>query len=395
MLTITQKIKRKWSEAGKQLRLLYLNTSLGAFQIAGASWVALLAARGFSLVEIGFAESVFHVASLLFEVPSGVISDVFGRKKSMVLSQCMMLVSSLLMLVSDSMAGVLPAMVFSAFGYNFASGTRESLAYETLKAEGREAEYDGYASTDMMLYTFFSSLATLCAGAALALGYRRAYLVDIGLGTVCLMSALRLRDVGYAAAGEEEGRAAEEEEGRAAEEEEGKNGTEETVWQKIFQCFRESVRFLLHSRKAMELILLNAAVGAAATLLRFFLQARLTEKGLPDAMLGPALFFMGLGGAAGARLILHCKSWSYGRVFAVSAIAVAGCVAAAILPVPAVMVFGGFLSALFDNFLQVRSDVRLNEMVPAGQRATLISVSSLCFSGVMIVLSPLFGLLFS
>ena len=379
MLTITQKIKRKWSEAGKQLRLLYLNTSLGAFQIAGASWVALLAARGFSLVEIGFAESVFHVASLLFEVPSGVISDVFGRKKSMVLSQCMMLVSSLLMLVSDSMAGVLPAMVFSAFGYNFASGTRESLAYETLKAEGREAEYDGYASTDMMLYTFFSSLATLCAGAALALGYRRAYLVDIGLGVVCLMSALRLRDVGYAAAGEEG----------------GKNGPEETVWKKIFQCFRESVRFLLHSRKAMELILLNAAVGAAATLLRFFLQARLTEKGLPDAMLGPALFFMGLGGAAGARLILHCKSWSYGRVFAVSAIAVAGCVAAAILPVPAVMVFGGFLSALFDNFLQVRSDVRLNEMVPAGQRATLISVSSLCFSGVMIVLSPLFGMVFS
>lgn len=374
MLTITQKIKRKWSEAGKQLRLLYLNTSLGAFQIAGASWVALLAARGFSLVEIGFAESVFHVASLLFEVPSGVISDVFGRKKSMVLSQCMMLVSSLLMLVSDSMAGVLPAMVFSAFGYNFASGTRESLAYETLKAEGREAEYDGYASTDMMLYTFFSSLATLCAGAALALGYRRAYLVDIGLGLVCLMSALRLQDVGYAAAGEEE----------------GKNGPEETVWKKIFQCFRESVLFLLHSRKAMELILLNAAVGAAATLLRFFLQARLTEKGLPDAMLGPALFFMGLGGAAGARLILHCKSWSYGRVFAV-----AGCVAAALLPVPAVMVYGGFLSALFDNFLQVRSDVRLNEMVPAGQRATLISVSSLCFSGVMIVLSPLFGLLFS
>ena len=379
MLTITQKIKRKWSEAGKQLRLLYLNTSLGASQIAGASWVALLAARGFSLVEIGFAESVFHVASLLFEVPSGVISDVFGRKKSMVLSQCMMLVSSLLMLVSDSMAGVLPAMVFSAFGYNFASGTRESLAYETLKAEGREAEYDGYASTDMMLYTFFSSLATLCAGAALALGYRRAYLVDIGLGTVCLMSALRLQDVGYAAAGEEE----------------GKNGTEETVWQKIFQCFRESVLFLLHSRKAMELILLNAAVGAAATLLRFFLQARLTEKGLPDAMLGPALFFMGLGGAAGARLILYCKSWSYGRVFAVSAIAVAGCVAAAILSVPAVMVFGGFLSALFDNFLQVRSDVRLNEMVPARQRATLISVSSLCFSGVMIVLSPLFGMVFS
>ncbi len=383
MLKVTKKIRKKWSKAGRQIRLLYLNTSLGAFQIAGASWVALLAARGFSLVEIGFAESVFHVASLLFEVPSGVISDVFGRKRSMVLSQCMTLLSALLMLVSDSMAGVLPAMVFSAFGYNFASGTRESLAYETLKAEGREAEYDGYASTDMMLYTFFSSLATLCAGAALALGYRRAYLADIGLGTVCLLSVLRLREVRGAGTAEE-----------IRDGEQG-NGLEEGVREKIFRCFRESIRFLLNSRKAMELILMNAAVGAAATLLRFFLQARLPEQGLPDALLGPALFLMGLGGAAGARLILCCRSWSYGRVFAVSAITVAGCVAAALLPVPAVMVAGGFLATLCDNFLQVRSDVRLNEMVPAGQRATLISVSSLCFSGVMIVLSPLFGIVFS
>ena len=145
----------------------------------------------------------------------------------------------------------------------------------------------------------------------------------------------------------------------------------------------------------MELILQNAAVGAAATLLRFFLQARLPEKGLPDALLGPAVFVMRLGGAAGARLILCCKSWSYAKVFAVSAAVVTGCVAASLLPVPAVMVVGGFLAALSDNFLQVRSDVRLNEMVPAEQRATLISVSSLCFSAVMIVLSPLFGILFS
>ena len=364
----------------RQLAGLYGYGLTSCIDITTAVWVALLAARGFSLVEIGFAESVFHVASLLFEVPSGVISDVFGRKRSMVLSQCMTILSALLMLCSDSLAGVLPAMVFSAFGYNFLSGTREALAWETLKADGREAEYDGYASTDMMLYTFFSSLATLCAGLALTLGYRRAYLIDIGLGALGLTLALRLIEIG-----------------RPRENGKGAPGAAsgETVWKQVFSCLRESGRFLLHSRKAMELILQNAAVGAAATLLRFFLQARLPEKGLPDALLGPALFLMGLGGAAGARLILCCKSWSYAKVFAVSAAVVTGCVAASLLPVPAVMVVGGFLAALSDNFLQVRSDVRLNEMVPAEQRATLISVSSLCFSAVMIVLSPLFGILFS
>lgn len=37
----------------KQIRKLYGITAIGYFQIAGASWVALLAARGFSLLEIG------------------------------------------------------------------------------------------------------------------------------------------------------------------------------------------------------------------------------------------------------------------------------------------------------------------------------------------------------
>ncbi len=355
-----------------QIRILYMNTALNAFQIAGASWVALLATRGFTLVEIGFAESVFHVASLLFEVPSGVISDVFGRKKSMALSQCMTILSAILMIVSDSLAGVLPAMVFSAFGYNFASGTREALAYETLKADGQEASYDQYASTDMMLYTFCNAMATLCAGLAILLGYRRAYLVDAVLGTLCLLLVFRLKEVRPAAAVQI---------GR--------------IGQEIGRCFQESWRFLVGNTKALQLIFLNAAVGAAATLLRFFLQARLPENGLPDALLGPALFFMGLGGAVGAKVILLCREWTYRKVCLVSGLAIAACALLCLLPVPALMIVGGFTAALFDNFLQVRSDVKLNKMVPAGQRATLLSVSSLCFSCVMIVLSPLFGQMFS
>lgn len=47
----------------------------------------LLAMRGFWLVQIGFAECVFHVISLLFEIPSEVISDIIGRKKTIILSK--------------------------------------------------------------------------------------------------------------------------------------------------------------------------------------------------------------------------------------------------------------------------------------------------------------------
>ena len=115
------------SKITKQIRNIYAISVFGSFQLGAACWVALLAARGFSLAQIGIAEGVFHMASLLFELPSGVISDVFGRKKSMILSQCMFLLSSLLMILSRGLPGVCVSLVFSAFGYNFASGSREGM----------------------------------------------------------------------------------------------------------------------------------------------------------------------------------------------------------------------------------------------------------------------------
>ena len=161
----------------KQIRALYTVSALGSFRIAGASWVALLAARGFSLAEIGIAEGVFHGASLLFEIPSGVISDVFGRKTSMLLSQCMFLLSALLMAFSEGLTGVCVSLTACAFGYNFASGTREALAYDSLKAAGQEEGYLAYSSREYSIYRIGSACGTLCAGLALLLGNRRAALL--------------------------------------------------------------------------------------------------------------------------------------------------------------------------------------------------------------------------
>ena len=43
----------------KQISRLYLSSVMGNLSLTGA-WVAILAARGYSLVEIGIAETVFH-----------------------------------------------------------------------------------------------------------------------------------------------------------------------------------------------------------------------------------------------------------------------------------------------------------------------------------------------
>ena len=192
--TIVKDTCKKISKARGQIKKLYLLDGVGAMMIAGASWVALLAARGYSTVEIGFLESIFHVASMIFEVPSGALADVFGRKKIMVASSVMAIISSLIMVLSDSFFTIALAMITSAFSYNLASGTREALAYDSLKDAGIENEYDKFASNDMVIYEVTSSVATLLAGVALMLGYKKAYIIDVLVGLLAVIVASSLSE---------------------------------------------------------------------------------------------------------------------------------------------------------------------------------------------------------
>lgn len=358
-------------QAKKQLYKLYGIDSCTGLCIAGASWVALLAARGFTTVEIGFAESIFHIASMVFEIPSGVLSDVFGRKKTMILSCLMSAIAAILMIFSRSFVDIAMVMVISALSYNLASGTREAIAYDSLKEAGIEGEYESFASNDMVIYEITSALGTLLAGVVLLLGYRRAYAIDVVVACSALGIATSLRDV--------------------------KTEVHEidSIAKRFHMVAHDSVRFLRENRKARWMMVFNSVVGAVSTLMLFFLQAKLPAIGMKTLLLGPALFAMGLGSAIGAKVVTRFSGARY-RYLALFAAAGTILECAAIVfgsMVP--LLIGGFVGAFCDSFLQVRTDVELNSMVPSNQRATLMSINSFTFSVVMMVLSPIFGLLFA
>lgn len=92
----------------RQLGLLYISNFLFNSSIAGAAWVLLLVSDGYSLIQVGFAETVFHIVSLMAEIPSGMFADVFGRKKSLILSCVMTMCSALI-------RGFVPGLLLSVY----------------------------------------------------------------------------------------------------------------------------------------------------------------------------------------------------------------------------------------------------------------------------------------
>lgn len=178
----------------KQLSTLYTMSVLGNLSLTGA-WVAILAARGYSLVEIGIAETIFHLTSLMFEIPSGVLADVFGKKKMLMLSTIMRMVSNVIMILSSNLFMVCTSMVFTALSYNFSSGSGDALAYDSLKLAGMESRFEKYESNQMLIYRFCSGISTLCAGFALTIGYRAAYGTGLVAGAIQLMILCSLHEV--------------------------------------------------------------------------------------------------------------------------------------------------------------------------------------------------------
>lgn len=361
----------------KQITGLYLSAVVGNLSLTGA-WVAILAARGYSLAEIGFAETVFHITSLLLEIPSGVLADLFGRKKMLLVSSFLRMIGNVVMILSGNLFMVCISLAFHAASYNFASGSGDALAYDSLKLVQREAYYEKYASNQLIIYRLCSGVSTMCAGFALLIGHRAAY------GTDILMSAIQIGILKTLY------------EARVSDGKE-KQGEKLTISVKnaLAQCFLSSLSFMKRERKAIAFMFANSFVGAVDILLLFFLQAKLPAAGMPGWALGFALFFMEMGGILGARIILQWGRLQYRTVFAVTAALVLLGVIVEHSGWYLLMMFGGFMAAFADDALQVRTNTILQDMFPSEQRATLISMESFTFSVIMVVLSPLAGLFFS
>ena len=122
----------------KQLRCVYLHAFTSTLRFTDAVWVALLAARGFTLAQIGLAEGVFHGVSLLCEVPSGMAADLLGRRRTLIFGGALGVVSAVTMAFAPSLAFICAGMGLKALGYNLLSGTTEALTYDSLKTAGRE-----------------------------------------------------------------------------------------------------------------------------------------------------------------------------------------------------------------------------------------------------------------
>lgn len=102
---------------------------------------------GLTLEQFGILNLAWALTIVCAEVPSGALADIVGRKRLIVLASVLMVVEMLLLVLVPMGASSLLFSVFlanricSGLSEAAASGADEALAYDSLKALGREADW--------------------------------------------------------------------------------------------------------------------------------------------------------------------------------------------------------------------------------------------------------------
>jgi len=96
---------------------------------------------GLSLSQILLLQSIFSIATVLLEYPSGYISDRLGYRMALSLASLLGILGWGMYTLADSFGDVLLAEILLGISLSFISGSDSALLYETLKQEGNEALY--------------------------------------------------------------------------------------------------------------------------------------------------------------------------------------------------------------------------------------------------------------
>ena len=87
---------------------------------------------GLSYFQIGFLYSIREITIQIFEIPSGMLADSWGRRKTMLIALLSYVVSFIFFYLSNSFLFYLIAMIFFGFAEAFRSGTHKAMIVDYL-----------------------------------------------------------------------------------------------------------------------------------------------------------------------------------------------------------------------------------------------------------------------
>lgn len=125
----------------QKLRLIYISEFFIFFHLISGVLIPFFTIwGGLSLTQIMILQAWFSVGIVVFEIPTGTLADLIGRKRTILLGIIINVVGVLLYGLFQSFWIFMLAEIFWAFAHALYSGAKEALVYDTLADHKQEKQ---------------------------------------------------------------------------------------------------------------------------------------------------------------------------------------------------------------------------------------------------------------
>ena len=122
--------------------------------------------KGMSFLAIGSLYAVREITVNIFEIPSGLMADTFGRRRTMILAFIFYIISFIAFYLSEHYGEFMIAMILFSLGEAFRSGNHKAMIFHYLSVKGWEGQKVHYYGNTRSWSQMGSALSAL-SGAAI------------------------------------------------------------------------------------------------------------------------------------------------------------------------------------------------------------------------------------
>lgn len=183
------------ADVRRNIRLLSAFSFCNDFRVYAPIMVVYFAQVTSSLALATLLFSIAKIAWSVFEVPTGVFSDLLGRKLTIVLGQAASVASIALYAFGHDFAWLAAGAVMEGFAFSLFSGNNDAFLFDILKSEGIEAHFSEWLGGISAMFQL--ALAVSAGVAMVALGWlslRWMFVLTLPVAAMGLVFALLLTE---------------------------------------------------------------------------------------------------------------------------------------------------------------------------------------------------------
>jgi|GEM_PF-6936495 len=350
----------------KQLKFSCIFDFLKSFSLTSAIWPTFLVLRGFSLIDVGISESVFHIVSMLGEIPTGMISDLYGRKFSRMLSQILNAAGTLLLLFANAKSLVYLAFALSALSYNLESGTDSAYIYDLLSETSEEHRFAKIQGIREVIRNIALLVGGVIGGQIANISYESAYVLEMVIIIISMLVLGKMKEI------------------------KNQNYQQQNVLQSVIGQFTSSYELVKKDHQILYLVMSYSLFSATETTCHYYLTNYWKSIGIDISFIS---YFLSMENIAGliAGVIAYRLIKRLPRKKLLLYLPAGIVIASAGIPFFPISVVSICVMSFFETISYIAISTFLNELVDSAHRATLLSLLSMAFSIVMIIYFPIVG----